>query len=154
MYVSSPSCCCPTRFCTACSYSSMHILGTWLSWQTGCADTHVHLHSLCHSAAWYRTSACSCLCLHTDGSCSHSECRLATASACAHLAAGDSICCHYVTLYVLHTDCSWAHQRSATRDGPSRGKKESHPSITNIHIPLAVLVIGSRPNYALHVFGT
>ena len=42
-------------------------------------------------------------------------------------------------------------QRSAARDGASRGKKEGHSSIAHIHIPLAMLVIGPRPHNALHV---
>jgi len=42
-------------------------------------------------------------------------------------------------------------QRSTARDGASRGKKEGHSSITHIHIPLAMLVIGARSHDTLHV---
>ncbi len=47
--------------------------------------------------------------------------------------------------------CRGTDQRSTARDGASRGKKECHSSITHIHIPLAMLVIGARPHDALHV---
>ena len=47
--------------------------------------------------------------------------------------------------------CRGTDQRSTARNGASRGKKEGHSSITHIHVPLAMLVIGARPHDALHV---
>ncbi len=48
-------------------------------------------------------------------------------------------------------NCICTHQRCTARDGASRGKKERHSAITNIYIPLAMLVIGPWPHNALHV---